>query len=135
MITSMAFTVYPVKEMARARAFYEGVLGLRLSHHFQYDRYEWVEYDLGDSTFAVTTMDMGHPPGAKEAVVGFETTDLDAFVATLKERSMPFVLDVFATPVCRMAVIEDPDGNHLVIHKRHSHLQSSPKVRQGQRTI
>jgi predicted enzyme related to lactoylglutathione lyase len=24
------------------------------------------------------------------------------------------------TPVCRMAVIADPDGNHLIIHKRHA---------------
>ena len=28
MLQKVAFTMYPVKDMARARAFYEGVLGL-----------------------------------------------------------------------------------------------------------
>jgi len=115
MITSIAFTVYPVADMARARRFYEKVLGLTVSSNF---RDEWVEYDLGDSTFAITTTDMGHPPGAKGAVVAFEVVDLDLFVKTLKERSVTFVMDSLETPVCRMAVFCDPDGNHITIHKR-----------------
>jgi len=114
-ITSIAFTVYPVKDMARARSFYEKILGLKVSQNF---RDEWLEYDLGDSTFAITTTDMGHPPGAKGAVVAFEVTDLDAFVKRLKEESVTFVMDIFETPVCRMTVISDPDGNHITIHKR-----------------
>jgi len=82
MITSIAFTVYPVMDMARSRNFYEGVLGLTLSSNFED---VWVEYDLGDSTFAITTTEMGHTPGAKGAVVAFEVSDLDVFVNTLKK--------------------------------------------------
>jgi catechol 2,3-dioxygenase-like lactoylglutathione lyase family enzyme len=63
MITSIAFTVYPVSNMQRARAFYEHVLGLHASYHSQD---VWVEYDLGGSTFAITTTEMGHTPGAKD---------------------------------------------------------------------
>jgi predicted enzyme related to lactoylglutathione lyase len=37
----------------------------------------------------------------------------------MKERAVSFVTEVFDTPVCRMAVIEDQDGNHITIHKRH----------------
>jgi len=44
MITSIAFTVYPVSNMARARDFYEHVLGLHASYHY---RDVSVEYDLG----------------------------------------------------------------------------------------
>jgi len=58
MITSIAFTVYPVTDMARSRSFYEKVLGLTVSHNFRDD---WVEYDIGGSTFAITTTGMGHP--------------------------------------------------------------------------
>jgi predicted enzyme related to lactoylglutathione lyase len=116
MITSIAFTVYPVSEMARSRRFYEAMLGLKAGDYFGD---EWVEYDVGGSTFAITTTDMGHPPGAKGAVVAFETTDLDAFVKRLQEQSVPFVVESFSTPVCRMAVIEDPDQNHVTIHQRH----------------
>lgn len=117
MITSIAFTVYPVSNMERARAFYEHVLGL----HKTYD-YEnmWIEYDVGASTFAITTTEMGHAPGAKGAVVAFEVSDLDAFVQKMKERAVSFVMEAVDTPVCRMAVIEDPDGNHVTIHKRHA---------------
>jgi predicted enzyme related to lactoylglutathione lyase len=114
MITAIAFTAYPVTDMHRARKFYEHVLGLKPSHHAES---EWVEYDVGGATFAITTTDMGHTPGAKGAVVAFETSDLDAFVHRLKERGIVFLQDVFETPICRMAVIEDPDGNHVVIHK------------------
>lgn len=117
MITSIAFTVYPVSNMDRARTFYEHVLGLHMDNHY---RNEWVEYDLGDSTFAITTTDMGHTPGAKGAVVAFEVSDLDAFARKLKERAVSFVMEIFDTPVCRMAVIKDPDGNHITIHKRHA---------------
>lgn len=116
MITSIAFTVYPVSDMARARAFYEHVLGLRVSSNYQD---VWLEYDIGDSTFAVTTTDMGHVPGAKGAVVAFEVSDLDGLVSTMKEQAVPFVAEIFDTPVCRMAVIADQDGNHITLHKRH----------------
>jgi predicted enzyme related to lactoylglutathione lyase len=115
MITAIAFTVYPVTDMARARRFYEKVLGLTVSSNF---RDEWLEYDLGDSTFAITTTDMGHVPGAKGALVAFEVADLDLLVKTLKGKSVTFVMDTFETPVCRMAVICDPDGNQITIHKR-----------------
>ncbi len=115
-ITSIAFTVYPVREMARSRRFYENVLGLAAGRAFGN---EWVEYDVGGSTFAITTTDMGHPPGAKGAVVAFETTDLDAWVKDLKTKSVSFIVEPFSTPVCRMAVIEDPDENHITIHQRH----------------
>jgi len=80
----------------------------------------WAEYDLSDETFAITTTKMGHTPGAKGAVVALEVSDLDAFVHKLKERAVSFVTEAFDTPVCRMAVIEDPDGNHITIHKGHA---------------
>jgi predicted enzyme related to lactoylglutathione lyase len=115
MITSIAFTVYPVSDMARARRFYEGVLGLDQAYAYE-DK--WVEYEVGAGTFAITTTEMGHAPGAKGAVLAFEVDDLDPFVTMLKSKSVPFVVEVFDTPVCRMAVIEDPDKNHLTIHKR-----------------
>lgn len=117
MITSIAFTVYPVSSMERARAFYEHALGLHVSYHYENI---WVEYDLGDSTFAITTTKMGHTPGANGAIVAFEVSDLDAFVLKMKERAVSFVMEAFETPVCRMAVIEDPDHNHITIHKRHT---------------
>jgi predicted enzyme related to lactoylglutathione lyase len=117
MITAMAFTVYPVSDIPNARGFYESILGLKLTHNF---RDEWLEYDLGDSTFAISSMDIDHQPGLKGAVVAFETDDYDAFINRLKTAGATFIQDTFDTPVCRMAVVADPDGNHVIIHKRHA---------------
>ena len=116
MITSIAFIVYPVSAMERARAFYEHVLGLPVSYHY---KNTWVEYDIGGSTFAISTTESGRTPGAKGAVVAFEVSDFDMMMHKLKDRAVVFVAEPFETAVCRMAVIEDPDGNHLTIHKRH----------------
>lgn len=117
MITSVAFTVYPVRDMPKARGFYEDMLGLKLTHDF---RGEWLEYDLGDTTFAISTMDVNHQAGAKGALIAFETSDYEAFIKRLKDKGATFVMDTFETPVCRMAVVADPDGNHVVIHQRKS---------------
>lgn len=117
MIRSIAFFVYPVSDMARAQAFYEGVLGLKRGMDF---RGEWVEYDLGDTTFAITTMDLGHKPGARGGTVAFEVDDLDAFVTGLEAKGVRMPKGIIVTPVCRLAITEDPDGNQVILHKRHA---------------
>lgn len=117
MITSIAFTVYPVKDMAAARRFYEDSLGLKVGMNFQDF---WVEYDIAGGTFAITTMDERHVAGAKGAVVAFEVADLDAYVAALKSKGVVFVQEPCATPVCRLAVVSDPDGNDVIIHRRNA---------------
>lgn len=52
--------------------------------------------------------------------MAFEVSDLGAFVHKMNERALSFVTEAFDTPVCRMTVIEDPDGNHITIHMRHA---------------
>lgn len=115
MITEIAFYVYPVSDMARARRFYEEVLILKLESNVGD---EWIEYSVGNGTFAITTMDLEHKPGVHGGVIAFEVLDLDPTLNRFKELGVPFVREVFATPVCRMAIVADPDGNHIFIHKR-----------------
>ena len=52
--------------------------------------------------------------------MAFVVSGLDAFVQKMKERTVSFITGAFTTPVCSMAVIEDPDHNHITIHKRHT---------------
>jgi predicted enzyme related to lactoylglutathione lyase len=63
---------------------------------------------------------MGPTPGTKGAIVAFVVSGLDAFVQKMKERTVSFITGAFNTPVCSMAVIEDPGHNHITIHKRHT---------------
>jgi predicted enzyme related to lactoylglutathione lyase len=117
MINSVAFFVYPVRDIARSREFYEQVLGLKVETNFG-DK--WIEYDVAGTTFAITSMDIAHQPGAKGGAVAFEVDDLDAEIARLKIKRVKFVLDTYTTPVCRFIVIADPDDNDVMIHKRHT---------------
>jgi predicted enzyme related to lactoylglutathione lyase len=46
--------------------------------------------------------------------------DFETAVTELKANGVSFDLEPFDSPVCRMAVIADPDGNKVIVHKRHS---------------
>lgn len=117
MIKHIAFTMYSVRDMARARAFYEGVLGLTLGHDYEG---QWVEYYPGGTAcFAITTMVDAVKPGAdRGGVVSFEVDDLDKTLAELRAKKARFLTDVITTPVCRMAHVADPDGNCVGLHQK-----------------
>lgn len=118
-ISEISFVAYPVIDIERSRGFYEGVLGLQPSREFTGESYAWIEYDLGANTFAVAMMPPGQwNPSADGPSVGLEVEEFDSAIAELKARSIPFDVEAMETPVCRMAVIADPDGNKITIHKR-----------------
>jgi len=117
MIQSIAFFVYPVTDVMRARNFYERILGLKPEGDFSA---EWIEYGVGGATFAITTMDTTHKPGAKGGVIAFEVDDLNHTIAHLKANNVPFTLENGESPICHFAVALDPDGNDVIVHKRKS---------------
>ena len=47
-----------------------------------------------------------------------EAEDFDAAVAHLNAHNVHFRMEPFPTPVCRMTMVFDPDGNTVCIHKR-----------------
>jgi len=49
---------------------------------------------------------------------GIATTLLDAAIEHLRAHKATFRIEACQTPVCRMAMIFDPDGNTICIHKR-----------------
>jgi catechol 2,3-dioxygenase-like lactoylglutathione lyase family enzyme len=117
MIQSIAFLTYAVSDINAARHFYEDVLGLRLTHQAGG---EWFEYDVGDTTFAISTADAEHPAPVRGAVLAFEVSDLDAEVARLQKLGAVLRRGITETPVCRFAIVLDPDGSEVIIHKRKS---------------
>lgn len=119
-ISEIAFSCYPVTDMARARAFYEGVLGLKPSMaHGEPGGMQWTEYDLGSGTLALGCAP-GWLPSADGCCVGLEVEDFAATIAQLKAAGVRFKLEPFPTPVCQMAFIFDPDNNVLCVHKRNA---------------
>ena len=119
-IAEVAFIGYPVTDAERARTFYEGILCLSPSRTFGGGDSVWIEYDLGATTFAISKMAGDNwKPSPDGPNVAFEVVDFDAAIAELKSKQIRFDLEPMETPVCRMAVIADPDGNKLTVHKRH----------------
>lgn len=118
-VSAIAFTGYPVTDVPRARAFYEGVLGLKPGTVFQHEQNFWIEYDIGPGTLAVSNMSSGmwkpSPDGPSAAL---EVEDFDAATASLRAAGIKFVVEPMDSGPCRMAIIADPDGNSLIIHHR-----------------
>jgi len=115
MIQSIAFLTYAVSNIKAARRFYEEILGLKLTHQAGD---EWFEYDLGDTTFAISAADVQHPVPVRGAVLAFEVSDLDAEVVRLQRLGVKFQLGITETSVCRFASVLDPDGSEIILHKR-----------------
>ena len=119
-ITEIAFTCYPVIDMARARTFYENILGLKPTMIVEHENQAWTEYEIGSGAFSLGRAP-GWNPSADGASVAFEMEDFDAAIAELKAAGVTFKMEPFPTPVCRMAFVLDPEGNTVCIHKRHAH--------------
>ena len=123
MLNKVAFTMYPVEDMPRARAFYEEILGLGPSRNAAAS--PWVEFDLpGGGCLAITSV-TGDEPRADGATIAFEVDDLPATIADLKSKGVTFKAENIESPVCRMAVCLDPDGNSIILHKLKSKEERS----------
>jgi predicted enzyme related to lactoylglutathione lyase len=117
-ITEIAFTGYPITDMVRARAFYEQVLGLKSTSVFENEGHHWIEYDIGPSTIAITNMSPEWKPSTSGPAIALEVADFGAAVADLRAAGVKFIIEPTDSPVCQLAVVLDPDGNSLAIHKR-----------------
>jgi predicted enzyme related to lactoylglutathione lyase len=118
-IKEIAFTGYPVTDVARARQFYEGVLRLAVTMQFEHEGRHWIEYDIGPATLAISNMSQEKwRPSADGPCMALEVEDFDASINALRDAKVQFALEPFDSGVCRMANIMDPDGNSLAIHKR-----------------
>ncbi len=113
--TKIAFTGIPVTDMKRARAFYEGALGLKPAGEF--GEGVWIEYGVGDDTLAIGSVGEQWKPSVDGSSVAIEVDDFEGAVQDLKAAGVTFAAEGIESPVCRMAVVQDPDGNKIIIHK------------------
>ena len=125
-INGLAFVGTPVTDMKRARSFYEDVLGLKVSEEMMGG--QWVEYSLGNNTLAIASIGPDWLPSDQGTGAALEVDDFDEAIKWLKDRKVAFLTEAFESPCCRMAVIKDPDGNQIVIHKLKPENEKHPCV-------
>jgi len=123
-VQSLAFVGIPVTDMKRARSFYEGVLGLSVAEAMMGG--QWIEYELGNNTLAIANIGPQWTPSEQGTGAALEVDDFNGAVKWLKDQHVPFVVEAFESPCCRMAIIQDPDGNNIVIHKLKSESEKQP---------
>ena len=115
MITELSFVAYYVRDISRAREFYGETLGLRPGQWFNE---EWIEYDLGNATFALdaTGEELGLMPGTSMGAA-FEVDDIRAMRQRLVDAGAR-VTDVYEFPPCWTCFAHDPEGNRFALHQR-----------------
>jgi predicted enzyme related to lactoylglutathione lyase len=123
-VTALAFVGIPVTDIIRARAFYEGVLGLKVSEEMMSGK--WVEYSIGNNTLAIASVGPQWLPSDQGTGAALEVENFDEAMKSLKDKNVPFTTEPFESPCCWMAIINDPDGNNIVIHKLKPENEKEP---------
>ena len=68
--------------------------------------------------FSLTTMMDGVSPSCSAVgKIAFDIDDVDGRVETLRKKGVQVVIEPMSTPGCRMAVVLDPEGNGVILHK------------------
>jgi predicted enzyme related to lactoylglutathione lyase len=99
--------------MERSTAFYRETLGI--SFPLLEDGPRWKEYDT--PPVAMATL---HDPddAGGNALIALAVEDVEAAVEELRGKGVTVLMERIESPVCYQAVIEDPDGNKLLLHQR-----------------
>lgn len=109
----------PVTDIDAANHFYGEVLGLQRNPNSPSD--DWVEYETGNVTLAVMTPHTHEyeftplPPSTVALRVG----DVAEMKAKLEAAGYE-VAEVWDSGACRGAGVNDPAGNHILLHRRYA---------------
>lgn len=112
MVKKIAYTLYPVVDMSRAREFYQDELGLVATA--EYADGQWVEYEPG-SCFVLTTLAAVKPSRNSGGNIAFEVDDVETLTARLQKKGVKVQMEVTDTPSHLMSVIVDPEGNGVTL--------------------
>ena len=120
-INNLAFIGIPVTEIKRARKFYQDVLGLAVAEEMMDGN--WIEYAVGDNTLDIANVGVQWTPSDQGTSAALEVENFEQTINELRRQGVRFAAEPFETPCCHMAVVQDPDGNKLIIHKLKSEDQ------------
>jgi predicted enzyme related to lactoylglutathione lyase len=120
LVTGVDFVSVPTRDLARARDFYENVLGLEPSKL-------WGEVPVGaefeTGTVTLALMDcaaLGIEFQSTKVPIALQVADVPAARAELESRGVKFQGDIIDSGVCHQAIFEDTEGNSLDIHHRYA---------------
>ena len=114
MVKEIAFFAYSVRDVPRARAFYQDVLGLVPGESFGD---HWIEFEVGGATFGIGNGEpLGYVPGQSSGI-SFEVDDLPAMRDRVRAAGAQ-AGEVNEFPNCSACFCSDPEGNKFALHQR-----------------
>ena len=109
------FVSFLTQDLARAKRFYTGVLGLEVETEGESD----MELRCGQVTLDIfEPSSIGQPFAPSPGGLALRVADVDAARAELEAQGVQFEGDTIRTNVCKQAWFKDPDGNALMLHRR-----------------
>jgi predicted enzyme related to lactoylglutathione lyase len=116
-ITGIDAIYYIAKDFDRARRFYETAFGFNPTFEMVGDEGgSFVEYDLPDgTTFGLACLK--DSPWHMNGSIEFAVPDVDAALKRAVDAGATLNEDL-ELPSCRMAWIQDTEGNSLCLHRR-----------------
>ena len=118
-VTGIAFALYHVTDVPRARKFYEGILGLKVGTQAEFAPGQWwIEYDAGPSGFAITNFGGSAVPPSGGPGVALEITNYDEALAAVQAAGLTPSWGPHDCDACRSVGFRDPDGNEVFLHQR-----------------
>jgi predicted enzyme related to lactoylglutathione lyase len=115
-VRAVDFVMYCTRNMAKSRAFYQKIFGLKRGS-------EWNDFWSEFKTEPVTLCLNGptHKRGwdwQGPAAVALAVDDIDAAIEECRRRKVKVLSPPVETSVCYMAIIADPSGNRICLHQR-----------------
>ena len=112
------FVGVPVTDRERSVRFYGETLGLKRNEKASP---EWPEFETGNVTILLNTPEQtGVPFSPSNVAIALRVPDVGEAMKRLEADGVKFLFEeTYDSGVCHMAFFKDPDGNSLILHRRH----------------
>jgi len=114
-IKGVDFVFLNVSDFKRSVAFYKKTLGLKQTHEY---KGSWAEFDAGNVILAIGVYGKGPSAKNRKNSTSIAVDDVAKAVTELKKKGVTLVSAMQEHNPCLMAMVTDPDGNELILHKR-----------------
>ena len=111
------FISIPTQDVPRAKRFYGELLGLRAREG--HARRRRVPRRPGDAR-DLGAREPGPAVQPNQSGFALRVADVAEARRELEERASTFDMETFDTGVCHMALMRDPDGNQIILHRRYA---------------
>jgi predicted enzyme related to lactoylglutathione lyase len=113
-VRGVDFVVINVADIDAAARFYRDVAGVQAPLHAESEA--WAEFDLDPVSLALRLDPSGR---GVNAAIAFGVDDVDATIDQVRASGGAVLIEARDSDSCRTGLVTDPDGNLILIHRRH----------------